>query len=209
MNPDVISVISIQNVICDAEKEENAKIDGKLGLKDMVQALCISLFGIIGISVIFTVPLTSIPRTDSIIYQSHWMEINLPCASNALMVVGARYLQLTTWLIEDEFMSIWIYLKMYSMDVILWNLLYILFYMMWSIYFNFNHPLPQLCFMIVIPTWVLFMIGLWFVLPSRIVEKNDFRKRMKFYMLYQLWQFMTVILREILTYLFANAPGGF
>ena len=74
MNRDVISVISVQNVIGDEEKEENLKIDGKSGVKDVVQALCISLFGIIGISVMFTVPLTFIPRTDSIIYQSHWME---------------------------------------------------------------------------------------------------------------------------------------
>ena len=94
------------------------------------------------------------------------------------------------------------------MDLILWNLLYILAYVIWSIYFKFNHPLPQLG-LILIPTWILFMIGIWFIPPSDIVSKKHFRKRMKFYMLYQLWQFIAMISREILSNLFANAPLGF
>ena len=53
------------------------------------------------------------------------------------------------------------------------------------------------------------MIGIWFILPTAIVAKNHFRKRLKFYMLHQLWQFISMISREVLSYLFANAPGGF
>ena len=208
MNPEAISVISLEEEVYDEEEERNAKHHSKSVLKDFLKAICISHFGIIAISVIFATPWTSIPRTDSIIYQSHWMEVNLPSATIALLVVGSRFLQLKTWLNEDKFMSIWIYLKMYLMDLFLWNLLTSLSYVIWSGYYKFNHPLPQLG-LLVIPMWILFMIGLGFILPSHIFEKDHFRKRWKVYMLYQLWQFMIFILREILAFLFTNAPDWF
>ena len=207
MNPGVISVISVEEVNCN-EAKRNAEINSKSAGKDVLQALFTSVFGIITVAVFFIFPWTSIPRTDSIIYQSYWMEANLPCATNSLLVAGVRFLQLTTWFNEEKLMSFLIYLKMYSMELILWNLLYILSYVIWSLYFNFNHPLPQLA-LITIPTWILFMIGIWCIVPSHILSKNHFRMKMKFYMLYQLWQFIVMVLREILSYLFTNAPDGF
>ena len=76
MNPGAISVISLEEVDYDEEKERNAKIHSKSMQKNLLKAICISLFGIIAVSIIFAVPWTSIPRTDSIIYQSHWLDTN-------------------------------------------------------------------------------------------------------------------------------------
>ena len=81
-----ISAISVQEITEDEEIEGNSqkeeeKNNGEFTLTNIFEALGILGFGVIGFSLLFTIPWTSIPRTDSIIYQSHWMEVLLPSSS--------------------------------------------------------------------------------------------------------------------------------
>ena len=123
MNVDEITVIEDISVISNKEitlaetNENNKKKESKFSLKDLFEALGISAFGIIGFTCFFTIPWTLIPRTDSIIYQSHWMEVLLPWATTLLLITGTQVLELRTWTKEKELMSIWNYLKIYSMHL--------------------------------------------------------------------------------------------
>ena len=60
----------------------------------------------------------------------------------------------------------------------------------------------------VLPTWIICVSGYWFILPSHLLTKTDFRRKLKIYMVYFLWLQIGHILREILSYLFANVPIG-
>ena len=51
--------------------EEDKKEENMFSVNDVFKALGHSIFGIIGFCVLFAVPWTTIPRTNSIIYQSH------------------------------------------------------------------------------------------------------------------------------------------
>ena len=69
-----ISVISVQEITGVEVIEENSQEEGKEEMNDskstlenIFEVLGISGFGIIGFSLLFTVPWTSIPRTDSLI----------------------------------------------------------------------------------------------------------------------------------------------
>ena len=208
MIADEISVISVQDINNDEETEETKEMSNKLNLEDLWKALCISIFGIVGISVLFAIPWTTIPRTDSIIYQSHWMEVLLPSVSNVILNNGIRILRLSIWTKEEALMSVWIYLRLFLSDQIIWTLLYISSYVIWSIYLQFNHPLPQLG-LILLPTWAIMAISLWIVLPSNLLENKNFRQKLKLYMLFPTWVTMSVILREILSYLFDSFPPSF
>ena len=119
MNPDDISVISSQEKNCDKRNEQVILTKRKLEQKSVGKSLGISIFCIIGISVLFNIPWTTIPRTDSIIYQSYWMEILFPIAINTLLLVGVRFQQLTTWIKKEELMTISIYMKMYFLQLIM------------------------------------------------------------------------------------------
>ena len=208
MSPGRISVISSQDINCANETEQVILTKSKLELKYVRKALCILIFGIIGLSVLFNIPWTTIPRTDSIIYQSYWMEILFPIAINTLLLVGVRFQQLTTWIKEEELMTIWIYMKMYFLQLAISDVLYISCYVIWSIHLQYNHPMPKLLF-VALPGWILFMTGLWFILPSHLISNQDFRQKLIYYMAYQLWHLISVILREILSYLFINIPINF
>ena len=127
-----ISVISVQEITGEEVIEENSQEEGeeemndsKFTLENMFEVLGISGFGIIGFSLLFTVPWTSIPRTDSLIYQSHWMEVLLPTASFWLLTTGRELMKLTIWTQETALMSIWNYLKFYFLSLIPADLLYI------------------------------------------------------------------------------------
>jgi len=180
----------------------------RLNLQNLWRALCISIFGIVGISVLFVIPWTIIPRTDSIIYQSHWMELLLPSFTITMLCAGTQILRLSIWTKEEEIMSIWIYLRLFLTCQIIWSLLYIISHVIWTIYLQFNHPLPLL-HIIILPLLIIFTITLWIVLPSHLLENENFRQKLKFYMLYLPWLVITGLLREIPLYLFDNVPGTF
>ena len=208
MIPDEVSVISSHDINNDEGTEETKEMSSKLNLQNLWKALGISIFGIVGTSVFFAIPWTTIPRTDSIIYQSHWMEVLLPYAFNFMLLTGQQLLQLSLWTKEEAIMSNWIYLRLFFSCLMIYNLLYIISYVIWSIYLQFNHPLPQLG-LIGLPTWFIFAISVWIVLPSNLLENTRFRQKLKFYMLYPPWITMSVILREILSYLFDSFPDTF
>lgn len=205
MVSDEISVISVHQINHDEETEEVTEVSYKLGLKNVSKALGISIFGIIGIPVLFSFAWTTIPRTDSIIYPSHWIEVLLPVATTALLTTGARVLELKIWIKEERLMCIRTYLKMNFLEVIIFDLFYISYYLIWSIHLQFNHPAPNIG-NVVIATWLLFPIGLWFVPPSDLMAKKEFRQKIKRYLLYQLWVVMSIFLREIISNAFAKVP---
>ena len=208
MSSDGISVITVQEITGDEQKNKSPRMEKKYALKDILEALGISVFGIIGFSLLFTVPWTSIPRTNSIIYQSHWMELLLPLATVPTLVAGILFLELINWTKEEKMKSMWIYLRLFSMQLIPFDILYVSSYLIWSVYLEYNHPFPQLVLLLMF-NQVIPVIALWFVLPSHLMAKKDFRKKMKIYSVYLLWLLGTLYLKEFLAYLFIFPPGGF
>ena len=182
--------------------------DSKSAIKDVVKALGISLFGIIAFSVIFAMPWTTIPRTDSIVYQSYWMEILLPVAVNRLLSTGRTIIQLATYTKEKSLMKIAIFFRIYFMYLIPYAVLYVLTYVIWSVYLKFNHPAPNSGLMLVFISLILLFIGLWRILPSHLLANQEFRRKLKLFMLLTAWGVMSVFLKEFLLALFVKAPTG-
>ena len=135
------------------------------------------------------------------------MEVMLPTSTACVLSAGSILFDLRFWTKETSLMCFGIYLKMYFTMVTTCTILYIACYLFWTDLLHFNHPLPHLGF-IIMPTWIILMIGLWFIFPSHLLLKQDFRRKLKFYMLYFIWFELMGIQNEILSFLFANAPTG-
>ena len=206
--PKTASVKSVQEISLEENEIENRKKESKSALSCVFEALGISAFGIIGFCLLFSLPWTTVPRTDSIIYQSHWMELLLPLATVPTLVAGILFLELINWTKEEKMKSMWIYLRLFSMQLIPFDILYVSSYLIWSVYLEYNHPFPQLVLLLMF-NQVIPVIALWFVLPSHLMAKKDFRKKMKIYSVYLLWLLGTLYLKEFLAYLFIFPPGGF
>lgn len=165
------------------------------------------LCGVVLFCLIFPSFWTMIPRTDSIIYQSYWIEALLPITSIYFLLAGSEILNLATWTEEKSLFSTFMFLREFTMYMITAIVFYLSSYAIWSLYMECNHPLPNLG-LTILPIMTICSIGQWFILPSDILAKPEFREKLKIYMIHQLWNQMTNIVLEILTYLFANPPGG-
>ena len=115
---DGVSVINVQKQNGNEESEEELTNDSQIAIIDVVKALGISLFGIITFSVIFAMPWTTIPRTDSIAYQSYWMETLLPVAVNRFLAAGPIFFQLAIFTEEPTLTKTPIFFKIYLMYLI-------------------------------------------------------------------------------------------
>ena len=80
MDEDKISVISVEDISSSTNQEDNSKTKKAIQGDREISAwnLC-HVFSVLTVSVVFLVPLTLIPRTNSIFYQSKWYEFNSMC----------------------------------------------------------------------------------------------------------------------------------
>ena len=95
------------------------------------------------------------------------------------------------------------------MFMIPYAVIYVLSYVIWSVYLKFNPPAPDLgiiCFLI---STTLTIIGLWNFLPSHFLAKEEFRRKLKIFILLCFWVVMMVLIKEFLSVLFVKAPVEF
>ena len=74
--------------------ENGEKPENSFGSKDTCKALAL-LFLTIVVTLVFNIPWTLIPRTNSIIYQNHWFEMALFTPIYWILVTGTDMLNLT------------------------------------------------------------------------------------------------------------------
>ena len=203
MSTDNISVICLEeSSLQDNSQEKGKKVDRYVLIKVFGMS-----FGIISFCILFASFWAIIPRTDSIIYQSYWIEAVLPTTSIYVLYAASDLLNLSTWTEEKSLFSPSIFLKMFFMYMIPNIFFYISSYVTWSVYLEYNHPMPNLG-LIIWPIFITFTIGLWFILPSTLLSQTEFRRKLKIYMLYKFWVQIVGILMEIFKHLFANPPLG-
>ena len=158
----------------------------------------------------FSIPWTVIPRTNSIIYQSHWMEILFPLiTTNFVLSAGHNSLNLVTWFKDESLMSINNILRLYFLIAIPYSACYILIHFLWTVYLEYHHPMPNTGVIMYLYAVIAFMTGIWFILPSRLLAEQDFRQKLSVYTLYLSWIGTTIIQSQILIYLWQKLPDGF
>ena len=207
MSVDAISVISIEEITINGEPKEDREEKEIAVSKVSNLHHFLLIFAIIAFGIICVVPWTTIPRTNTIIYPSYWMEPCLPISTIWMLKSAADCLNLTIYLKEKSLVSFKVYLKVFLSYEIPNLVIWILCYLTWCIYFGYNHPTPYL-YVVGIFTSLMFAIWSWFILPPHLLAKEDFRRKLRGYMLYIFWTYVIVTQYEILSYLFANSPAA-
>ena len=164
------------------------------------------ILSILAICAVHLIPLSIIPRNNSIIYQSYWFEFNLPVAIFMILMTANDLLNLLVFTKEESLLCKPVFLRLYSLYLMAWIVPYILSYWLWSVYLSYNHPMPYLGFNFII-SQIIFMVGIWFVLPSDLLSKPEFRRKMTIYTWYFLWSLMLVIQNEVIAFMFKNLPS--
>ena len=96
-----LSVFAVEDISYQVETDKIAKVTRPFDVKDVFKAF-LSCLAIIAFCVFFAILWTIIPRTNSIIYQSYWMEVYLPVCSSFMLSAGKYLLDLIHWTNEKD-----------------------------------------------------------------------------------------------------------
>ena len=203
-----ISSVRVQNQNNHKESEEQRKQDKFLNFPDVFETIGFSSLMIVAFCLLFALPWTTIPRTNSMLYQSYWMEVILPIASVHFLCAASEILNLSIWTEERTLMSFRVFFTLMFMYLVPYTSFYILSHTIWSVILQFHHPMP-LSGAIVFPTLMTYTIGLWFLLPSNFLSDQKFRQKLKIYMFHPILTIISFIQGQVLLYLFNHLPPGF
>ena len=108
MNEDEISVISLPSTSSNKDETKKGIETQRDGIKE--KSLAIRnigyVFAVLAFCSAFASPLTLIPRTNSILYQSHWFDFNLPVAILLLLDAANTVLPMATFFKEKTLHSV-------------------------------------------------------------------------------------------------------
>ena len=145
MNKEEISVISLPDKSSPTESKERNKIIRKNSEENDVSYWNVSyIFVILVFCTFFASPVSLIPRSNSIFYQSRWFEFNFVYGIYALLPAGTDLLNLTTYFNDKSLQSFGIFLRLYLLWMTLWSVPYLCAYAIWCEFFGFNWPIPYL-----------------------------------------------------------------
>ena len=170
-----ISIISIKTQSSNNELEENQEDKDRTKKDDISSRNIFHVMSILTVCFVFVSPWTLIPRTNSIIYQSHWFELNAYVMIFIILAVWNAVLNLSTYFKDKSIQSLRICLRMYVFMVSLWIVPYTIAYLIWCHFFGYNWPLPLLAYFYFV-TNILFNFGIWVIFPKNLRTKIEFKK---------------------------------
>ena len=207
MSEDEISIISLPSTSSNKNEnkegidtQRNGMIEKSLAIWNIGY-----VFAVLAFCSAFASTLTLIPRTNSIFYQSHLFDFNLPVAFIFLLDAANMVLPMATFFREKTLQSIHFFLRMYAYLMILWIVPYLIAYVIWCNFLNYNWPIPFLGYNYLI-LFITTPVGLWFVFPYELRCNNEFVKNVKMYLLYYAIQTMMSFLTEGISFLFYALP---
>ena len=163
---------------------------------------------ILGICSICLSPQMLIPRHNSIVYQSFWLEINELMAFTGIIAEANMILELFAYIRHDYFNSIGFLVKMYLWIMFAWNVPFIGCNSFWKYYLNYNTPMPLSGALFLVAWWVV-LFGVWFLFSMEKLEDSEVRGKLKTYFLYSLWWNIMQIQKDVITIVFKHTPPKF
>ena len=166
-----------------------------------------SLYGILILAACIanTFVVTSIPRHNSILYPQYWYE------GLITVIVGLAF--------RDSWVHIWelytftklrclLSLAHFAKVFIIWSLAFALpyctSYFIWTLYLEYNHPMPLLALFALLGDFAIYMIAFWWLFPSELRSQEELKRQSQAYLLWRVWYTLSgMILREALAFVAA------
>ena len=207
MDEDKISVILIEDVSSNANQtgKSKSKEESHDDKETSAWNMC-HVFSVIIVSVVFLVPITLIPRTNCIFYQSNWYEFNFVAMGLMLLLAANEHLNMAVYFKDKSFLAFRMLFKTYSLFMVTWTIPYVIAYMIWCRYLKYNWPILFLGYNYVVLT-VAKPAVMWISFPRNFRRNKDLRLNFRLYCLYIFSGLIFGVLREGVSFLFKALPG--
>ena len=131
---------------------------------------------------------TSIPRNDSILYPEHWYEALLALITTTILRNSCGHiLDLFVFTKEQILLSKSHFTKVYVIAATIVSVAYGTSYVIWTLHLGYNHPMPALGILQILPDIPIYMIAFWFLFPSELRSRKGLKRRALIYLIWQLW----------------------
>ena len=152
---------------------------------------------------------TLIPRHNSIVYPSYWYEIII-AVSFGMHVQGtiSTIMKCYIFFKLKSLISINLTLKLFFKLVAGFVVPYCFCYILWSVYFGYNHPMPFNVMGCCLINWACLFVGVWQLFPTELRAEVEFRRRLKYFLLYCSWLMVIDYQNQGLSTLFGVLPSN-
>ena len=145
---------------------------------------------------------TLIPRHNSILDQTYWYEMIFPVGIARLLWAAAKVQDLNALIRKKKLKSISLLLKIFFTSFLIHVTLFCSIYLIWTRIQGRNHPYPHVGTVCFFPTMIIGILSTPFLLPPKVFEEEDFKRKMKMFILYDLCCFMDSFTRGFLGWMF-------
>ena len=147
-----------------------------------------------------------IPKQNSIFYLHYWYESYFNVVITGLYSTANILLNCSVFTKNKSLASPHIFTKIWAWNILNGIIPYSLCYVIWVLYLEKNWPMAfvELGKMF---AWAALLYGIWFLFPKKLLNDEDFRGKLRTYILYSLWWFVMNLQRDILTIIFKHRSG--
>ena len=177
-----------------------------VGDSEYINISCWNWLHIFTILILFTLigsPLFLIPKQNSIFYPHYWYESYFNVVITGLYSAANILLNCSVFTKNKSLTSPRIFIKIWAWNILNGIIPYTICYVIWVLYLGKNWPMPfvELGKMF---AWAALLYGIWFLFPKKLLNDEDFRRKLRTYILYSLWWFVMNLQRDILTIVFKH-----
>ena len=156
------------------------------------------ILSILGSSGVAISVLTLIPRHNSILESVYWFEILLPAGVGMISMATNCFLDLSILMRRKPLISIDLYLKIVMVSTMTFLTSYCLCYVLWATILQYNPPMPFFGLIGIQSAFVAQLISIPFFIPFKFMKKEQFKCKLKIFILYESFWVMVSILKVML-----------
>ena len=207
MAEDKISVISLKDIVSNDHQADNRRSiqENQNNNEASARNMC-HIFSVLTVVAVLLVPVTLIPRKNSIFYPSYWYEIILLQMAFTLLPAINDAINMATYFKENSILSFRMLFKMYLSFSVTWIVPCVIAYFIWCQYLKYNWPIPYLGY-----SYLIFIVvrtaAIWISFPRHLRSSEHLRRNFQMYIMYLVSAITFGVLREGISILFSILPG--
>ena len=148
------------------------------------------------------------PQHNAILFPEYWYEsMIMGSVSFVLSLSMDTMVALKFYVMADFMLSFWVFIRLYLATAVAWVMTCCFSYAIWSVYLEYNHPMPLSLLCGYIQLAVQYII-LYLLFPHESCTNEDIRKRIRYFVLSRFWAILIDLQYKGITFLFITLPLG-
>lgn len=155
------------------------------------------LLTILLVCILWSIPVTVIPMTNTIIFPSRWWEMifNGTFFANSLYVAGLTILEIKIIFNLKVSNLLRPFAWSFALIFLSTTIPYCTSYLVWPVWLGYNHPIPLVGLICYLSWYTTHYASIWFMFPKEMRKNKSENRKICAYILYRLWLFFIALQR--------------